>query len=104
MTADEIRRMEPGSILMIADRLAPLLLKAQPYYRNAELVKRVHLPFENVDSAQSKGQIENDADQDASHVGMHAAPTEPLDAKAPVELQEQRLDESAAETNAYAPE
>jgi len=45
MTPDEIRRMDKGSILMLTDVLAPLLIKNTPYYRDRALRLRANLPF-----------------------------------------------------------
>jgi len=53
MTPDEIRRMEKGSILMLTDVLAPLLIKSTPYYQDRALRRRANLPYQQKQSRPS---------------------------------------------------
>ncbi len=45
MTADELRTLEPGYLLVLADTIPPLLTWNRPYYADPELLARANLPY-----------------------------------------------------------
>lgn len=67
MTPDEIRRMAKGSILMLTDVLAPLLIKNTPYYRDRALRLRTNLPLRQ---EQRQPSIQNLPDTSEMYVPM----------------------------------
>jgi type IV secretion system protein VirD4 len=57
MTPDEVRRMEQGELLVIAANLAPMRLRARPYFQVCKLRKRINLPIVSPGSpSQAPGQ------------------------------------------------
>jgi type IV secretion system protein VirD4 len=45
MTADELRTLEPGYVLVIAGTIPPLLVWNRPYFKEPELLERANLPY-----------------------------------------------------------
>lgn len=45
MTTDELRTLEPGYLLVLADTIPPLLTWNRPYYADPELLARANLPY-----------------------------------------------------------
>ena len=45
MTADELRTLEPGYLLVLADTIPALLAWNRPYYADPELLARANLPY-----------------------------------------------------------